>query len=842
MRRLRTRKAEEALAFLALHQTRWVGRSELIETVWGEDNQASRQKLRLALHSIRASLGNHLITDGDMVRVQNLEVDVLDSDLASLGSSWRLMPAHRIDWLDLFAVRLQAQQELEDLAQLGASTPAENRLDSLTRLIGSHANEPHLYKELHDLLASQGQKAAAAMVRWSASTRFGSQSPLPPLDRASQASWSDFHGRVSELVFLGSNLLSQTEPALTQVIGVGGMGKTRLAQELTRFAQEEEIESLWVSLRGVSESSDARVQVESALCNALSLNVEDLRDPASIPPFLLTLDNAEALAPSGLSFLRELLQPGCGLRVLVTSQRPFDLDYPILRLGPLSMPRGETFDHAVLSQSCQLLLRHAQATVLPSEIEPWIELARLSGGIPLAIKMLAQQCRVRAAEEVCAGLQSSSHQWKFRSPLAQEPEEHLSLQATLSWGASCLLPDQQMALRRLSELDGELESQGAEALGISVAVLHQLTELGWIELERNWRMLPPVRDYWRSHGGAETGARERLRDFLIEKIRNHYPENYSAVTTLAECYRADIHRMVMGEQEVSPESFGHLLVGFQITSHHYGLEERFLSEMSGVLAHVENPSWRNLMGATEYVRYEFDKAEGHFGRVASAARDPEVASAAVANIALVAMSRGDFERAETRMRDAVSSTHNARRRATRTLNLGSLLMMQGKYSESVEMVEGAMAAFEEIGGHDAHLALSLLRRAESEYFLGQNAKASISILAAYQMFLEHKQWNHMAELVSVGVLITRGKDPVMTESYLRNPPSTPVLAATLGFLLLLRDEVDPASELLSKVDPVRLPIFHKHWAAKRSVQLGRNPSPPRRSEILALTRFELKRG
>ncbi|RYG39666.1 hypothetical protein EON81_00250, partial [bacterium] len=75
--RLRTRKTEALLAFLAVRPGERRSREELVERFWPDDPpEVGRQKLRLALNSMRGVVGAALESDRMLVRLVGVETDV----------------------------------------------------------------------------------------------------------------------------------------------------------------------------------------------------------------------------------------------------------------------------------------------------------------------------------------------------------------------------------------------------------------------------------------------------------------------------------------------------------------------------------------------------------------------------------------------------------------------------------------------------------------------------------------------------------------------------------------------------------------------------------------------
>ncbi|MFD2121237.1 helix-turn-helix domain-containing protein [Streptomyces cirratus] len=170
-------------------------------------------------------------------------------------------------------------------------------------------------------------------------------------------------GREAEISVLTGELGSGSE-RLVHVVGLTGMGKTRLALEVADRLHATGVPVLWHAFQGASADHlgpdegpwSARVAaVASALYptapggtageggDAMALLAELLGDQ----PALLVLDGAPA-GPPGFERLTGLLRSCPGLRLLVTSDQPWRVPGErIFLLSPLEIPAEDAADTAL---------------------------------------------------------------------------------------------------------------------------------------------------------------------------------------------------------------------------------------------------------------------------------------------------------------------------------------------------------------------------------------------------------------------------------------------------------------------------------------------------------------
>ncbi|NEW42185.1 AAA family ATPase [Nocardia cyriacigeorgica] len=280
-------------------------------------------------------------------------------------------------------------------------------------------------------------------------------------------------GREDDLVALAESLRNAR---VTTVLGPGGTGKTRIANELgARVARDEPV--VLVELASVradgGSPGDARGEVEAAIGAVLGLGDfardpvlirsgirielrQRLRDALSERPMLLILDNCEHLIDAVAEVVADLVGRCDQLTVLTTSRAPLAITaetvYP---LAPLTIDASG-------SPATELFIARAKAVRPTARLNPDV-VARLChrlDGLPLAIELAAARVRTMSVEEIDTRLE---HRFALlRSGDRSSPERHRTLHAVIAWSWNLLDEPQQIALRRLCRFPAGFTLDAAE--------------------------------------------------------------------------------------------------------------------------------------------------------------------------------------------------------------------------------------------------------------------------------------------------------------------------------------------------------------------------------------------
>ncbi|MBX2801082.1 MAG: winged helix-turn-helix domain-containing protein [Myxococcales bacterium] len=404
----------------------------------------------------------------------------------------------------------------------------------------------------------------------------GQASPTPTVGDVA-ASRNRFVGRGEQLAGVRGAL---DDSRVITVVGPGGVGKSRLAQELAlcegeRFGGG----AWWVDLTDAQGVDDVTLRVGASLGlplrreRAVSQIEAELRTRGRT---LLVLDNCEDAVAAAADVVDAWTRRVGALTVLATSRVPLRIrGERRVVLDPLPVPEVATVAALQASPAVALLReRAAESGALlsldePDRAEALRCLAAATDGLPLVIELAASQLGVLPLGEVLANLQTAP--LALRSEDRDRPDRHDSLGAALARSWSLLTPEQQELLVHLSVFEGSFTTAAVRAVLPSAA--HGLPELVTqsmvqrISMER-YRLLRTVQQFVRAQV-VPTALREASDAMLayllaVEPDRLELQNALAATRWAVSQGRGDAAAAVLLRYEEILKRLGSLAVGTQL--------------------------------------------------------------------------------------------------------------------------------------------------------------------------------------------------------------------------------------------------------------------------------------
>jgi predicted ATPase/DNA-binding SARP family transcriptional activator/Tfp pilus assembly protein PilF len=482
----------------------WVLREEIAVLLWPEAAESEAQNnLRVNLTRLRPHLSRWGIEPMFVAERRRLRLD-LASDVRAMraaharGAWVDTAEAARGQFLEgvsfrAFAVLGEwARSEREALRALwrdavlraGDAIAPQSRLDLAARYLAADPFDEDIVRVQLGALAALGRSDEAQRVfeRFDANSRaelgvgatraladyaerLGSPAAGDARPAARIVAADPLIGREADLAALTQSLV---DARLVVVIGLGGIGKTRVAREVvaglaSRFADG----TVWLPLADLSDIS--------GLVNRL-LGQLGLVAPLPAPPLdrliehladkrmLLAFDNAEHLLPHRnqlTALITQVLATCAGVRFLVTSREP--LHHPherLFRLGGLATPAGGGGSEALSSPAVQLFVQRA-GRVRP-DFDPrgatreLTQIAALCGGMPLALRIAASWMSFLSCADVAAEIR--------RGLDALEPgaDDGAGVHSVIARAVGGLADEHRDALLRLSVFVGPFTPRAAQ--------------------------------------------------------------------------------------------------------------------------------------------------------------------------------------------------------------------------------------------------------------------------------------------------------------------------------------------------------------------------------------------
>ena len=330
----------------------------------------------------------------------------------------------------------------------------------------------------------------------------GAPGPASPRTELSAPPLPRLFGREAQVAALHRLL---AEERLLTVVGPGGVGKTRVALELSRRAQVATV----LLLAPVTDPA----AVPFALAAAMNLTVthgDVLTACLALlgdRPGVLVIDNCEHLLDAARDLVLALLSSCPRLAVLATSREPLGLAAEhTFRLAPLALP--EPHQDPSRSPAVAVFLDRAArvrpGTPAPTELSLVADIVRRLDGMPLAIELAAGRLSTFSLADLHRRLDRALDLLGGAGPSGDV--RHRTLRATIEWSYQLLDEDEQRTFRHLAVFVDGVELDTAEQLAARQcpgrdpgSVLARLVDASMLEVAftggTRYRMLETLRAF-----------------------------------------------------------------------------------------------------------------------------------------------------------------------------------------------------------------------------------------------------------------------------------------------------------------------------------------------------------
>jgi len=341
------------------------------------------------------------------------------------------------------------------------------------------------------------------------------QSVGPPLRRTRMV------GRLRDLERL---TIEVTRRRLINLIGPGGVGKSRMALEAAWVASREFGEgSRWIELGSLT----SRDEVTGGIATAL-----DLPPPEDGPlddaigrwlerrHLLLVLDNCEHLLDAVAGLVERIASTCANVTVLATSREPLDIAGEVVwPIQPLNAAEAlELFEERAFEADASLKLSETDRGAVRRICEQ-------VDNLPLAIEIAAARVRTMTLTDIQEQLPGALPTLTVRTA----PERHRDLHSNLDWSLRLLTEEDRLLFAQLSAFPAGYNMNAVEAICTAPASdrndlsdrLSDLVDKSLLIADRHglhtrYRLLAAVRHLGRDELGSATVSQ------LQDRHRQHY--------------------------------------------------------------------------------------------------------------------------------------------------------------------------------------------------------------------------------------------------------------------------------------------------------------------------------
>ena len=382
-----------------------------------------------------------------------------------------------------------------------------------------------------------------------------------------------FIGRTSEIDALTRQLTSENIRLIT-ILGLGGMGKSRLSIEVGRRLLGYFKDGVYfVPLAAVTSAEQIITTVADIIGFQFHSDLQpaqQLADYLQDKLLLLIIDNFEHLLDNA-GLMSDFLKAAPDLKLLVTSREKLELAGEALYvISGLSIPYKSHADIAA-HDAVKLFLEAASRSASPpgeDDMEAVARICQALGGMPLAILLAAAWLDTLSLSEIESELKAGLD--ILESAVRDAPQRHQSIEAVFDYSWQRLDAQQQNIFMRLSVFrEGFTREAAKEVAGASIRDLQHLVHSSFIQHLPSGRYA--IHELMRQYGEHKLAASGEL-----EGVRENHARYFAAfIAPLGDIPWQQVDSALLEQVNMDSENVR--------AAWHFNVEKKDFSEMRRLL-------------------------------------------------------------------------------------------------------------------------------------------------------------------------------------------------------------------------------------------------------------------
>jgi len=521
-----------------------------------------------------------------------------------------------------------------------------------------------------------------------------------------------FIGREQEILEI-SSLLKQER--VVNLIGTGGVGKTRLAEKVASDVLTSFPDGVWfVALSSLRDANLVLPTIASVLSIQPQPNTPlevQLIDFLQTKRLLLLLDNFEQLQHKVVQLIEELIQNTKFIKCLVTSRDVSTCpDGKNFLVVPLDTPPPEI---SLSVASVKLFLARAEELGQPVSEDAFptvAQLCRALDGIPLAIELAASRLVDLSPEELLLSIEE-------QLPLqAAEPTDtldprHQKLESVLSWSYDLLTEVEQELFAQLSVFSGGFFIEAVENICSGKHLLGNLFSLRTKSLvqaetagrKKRYFLLEPLRQYAAEKLGDGQSIKKAHAEYFCAWAKEQDEKREGAEQSQALDYMAlelDNFRKAMDFAKEKEESklLGEFGVALSMVFYFRGFWSEGIQRLSQAEGGLRELGDNALLAKALHGLGRFYDSQGDYStalnlyneslQIRRELADKQGIADTLSNLGIIAGNQGEYDEAKQFINESLriyQDLGNKRDIAYTLDSLGSAIAHQGEYDEAKEL-------------------------------------------------------------------------------------------------------------------------------------------------------------